>query len=81
MPDKPLKHRRMTSDEFNAALATHQLTQGQFVRLTGASRKKVMEWAEGIEDIPAWVPMFLSACAVPGGLDAARRESESRLLD
>lgn len=81
MPDKPLKHRRMTSDEFNAALETHHLTQGQFVRLTGASRKKVMEWADGVEDIPAWVPMFLAACAVPGGLDAARREAESRLLD
>lgn len=81
MPDRPLKHRRMTSDEFNAALETHHLSQGQFVRLTGASRKKVMEWSDGTEDIPAWVPMFIAACAVPGGLEAARREAESRLLE
>lgn len=80
MPDAPLKHRRMTAQEFYTALVTHQLTQGQFVRLTGTSRKKVMEWAEGTEDIPAWVPMFFAACSVPGGLEAARRESEGRLL-
>jgi hypothetical protein len=71
----------MTGQEFNAALATHHLSQGQFVRLTGANRKKVMEWADGVEDIPAWVPMFLAACGAPGGLDAAMAESDSRLLD
>lgn len=81
MSEKPQKHRRMTSDEFNAARDDLNITQGQFARLTGANRKKVMEWSEGVEDIPAWVPMFLAACAVPGGMDAALKESESRLLD
>lgn len=76
---KPNSYTRMTSDEFNAAREALSLTQGDFCRLTGASRKKVMEWSEGTEDIPPWVPPFFAAC-VAGGFDAAWKEAETRLL-
>lgn len=81
MPETPPKFKRMTCQEFNVALARHQLSQGSFCRLSGVSRKKVMQWVEGSEDIPPWVPVFFAAAEVPGALDAALQESESRLLN
>lgn len=74
------KFRRMTGAEFSAALNTLGLSAGQFRRLTGASPKKVEQWLAGSEDIPPWVPPALASWAVPGGLQAARDEAESRLL-
>lgn len=75
--DKPVKFTRMQSGEFAAALENLNLTQGDFCRMTGSSRKKVMEWANGSEDIPPWVPPFFAAC-IAGGFDAAWKEAERR---
>ena len=78
---RPPKTKRLTGGEFAAALDTHDLSQREFCRITGASGKKVMQWADGSEDIPPWVAVFFAMAAVPGALDAARREAESRLLE
>lgn len=77
---KPYRFTRMTGAEFGAALGKLQIEPGQFMRLTGASPKKVAEWLRGEEDIPAWVPMFLAACGHPEGLAAAQAEAERRLI-
>ena len=76
---RPPQFKRMTSDEFNAAREACNLTQGDFCRLTGSSRKKVMEWSEGTEDIPVWVPVLFAAM-IDGGFDAAWKEADARII-
>lgn len=67
----------MQSDEFNIALKNCNLSQGDFGRLTGSNRKRIMQWADGTEDIPPWVPVLFAAM-VAGGFDAAWKEAERR---
>ena len=77
---KPYRFRRISGAEFSAALQLVGLTAGQFCRLTGSNPKRVGQWLNDEEECPPWVPPFLAALSVPGGMEAARGRAEALLL-
>lgn len=51
--------RRMTADEFHAGLKAIGYGQRQFAAFSGANPRTVQRWADGEQDIPAWVNVML----------------------
>lgn len=80
-PGKKPEYRRMTKAEISAAFNRLGLSPNEFCRLTGSAYKRVTgEWLEG-RDIPQWVAVLLASwLASPRAFEAAKIESESRLL-
>ena len=74
------RHKRLTAEEFSAALDAHGLSPNQFRRIYGTGGNTVGKWLDGSDDIPAWVAPVVASWAVPEALQAARSEAERRLL-
>lgn len=68
------RYRRMTGEQFRAALTALGMPDGhKFARLYGAAPSRVDKWKRGLEDIPHSVALTLSLLTLPGGMDMAHR--------
>ena len=64
----------MTPATFAAALASLDLSQTQFARLTGMTNGTVSRWVRGVLPVPLWAERLLAAwraAGVPGEGDGA----------
>jgi len=53
----------MTPTAFRQAIAALGYTQRGFAAFVGSNQRTVRRWAEGAQDIPAWVPVMLGLMA------------------
>jgi len=53
----------MTPTAFRQAIAALGYTQRGFASYVGSNERTVRRWAEGAQDIPAWVPVMLGLMA------------------
>lgn len=65
------QYRRMTAEEFGAALNDLDMSLNDFVRIAGCAYRRARLWVEGKEDIPPYVPVLLSLMTLPGGRERA----------
>lgn len=67
-------YRRMTAEEFRTALQSIDMPPLAFGRICGFEEKRIRQWMTGEQDIPIWVPVFVSVLTnVPGALYEARQ--------
>ena len=59
-------YRRLTPEQFAAALEELGLTTEGFAWLTGSNARRVSLWRRGEEDIPPWVPLVCTLLTLPG---------------
>jgi transcriptional regulator with XRE-family HTH domain len=71
----------MTAEQFSAALDQMGLTMRQFVRLSGASERKVEQWLSGDEDIPHHVLVLCSLLTLPGAMEMAKAVTDSVVME
>jgi len=58
------RYRKMTPEEFCAALALLELDVAAIAYVTGAREDRVERWKRGEEDIPTYVPMFCAGLTI-----------------
>lgn len=64
--------RRMTADELSQALRELGMTAGQLSRLGVAGDVRIKKWLRGLEEPPAWLPVFLGLLKSPSGMMTAQ---------
>lgn len=77
----PNRYNRLTAKELSAALDDLKLTAGQFARLSGSQRKRVLQWLEGIEEIPHNVTVLLSLLKLPGSMKVALDITDEMIIE
>jgi DNA-binding transcriptional regulator YiaG len=74
------KHKRLSPAEVSAGLAEFGLTIRDYARLTGVGFNTVQKWLDGVDEPPHQVALNFALWRLPGALEKAWQESESRLL-
>jgi len=65
------RYKRMTAEQFSAALDELGMSVMQFARLYGSAEGRVRDWLHGDEDIPHTVAVFCIAMTVPKAKELA----------
>ncbi len=83
--DMPNRYRRMSPEELSQALDDLHLSAGQFARLAGSQRKRVLLWLEKSdargEDIPHHIAVLCELLKLPGAMDIARRVTDEAIIE
>lgn len=66
-------YRRLTPEQFAAALRQHDLAPEAFARLYGVGTGRVQKWIEGSMEIPHPVAVVLTLLTLPGAYSLIRR--------
>lgn len=78
---KRFEYQRMTGQELTDDLRAMNMSVKAFARITGSIAERVQKWANGEEDIPAWIPVFTAVLKnVPGAIPEARQEAAERII-
>jgi DNA-binding transcriptional regulator YiaG len=70
----------MMAAEFRTALAALDYTQRGFAVYVGANERTVRRWADGEQDIHAWVPVMLDLMERQARVSEMRCTAEPRLV-
>lgn len=76
----PLDHRRMSSEQFAAALEELGLSDDDFARDYGTRSERVGRWRRGEDNVPIHMDILLGLWAMPGGREIVQRIRERNLI-
>jgi hypothetical protein len=78
------RYRRIAPADLSRALDRLNLTAGQFARLIGCQRRRVLWWLDGREDkegAPHHVAVMVELLALPGAMALARRITDAAIVE
>lgn len=67
----PNRYDRITGQELRDSIRDLQLTFGQFARLAGTQRHRVLGWLNGKQEIPHHVNVMIELLSLPGAMERA----------
>lgn len=83
--DMPNRYRRIGPKDLSRYLDELNLSAGQFARLIGSQRKRVLLWLEPSdakgEDIPHHVAVFCELLKMPGAMEVALAVTNDAIIE